>query len=240
MSSGIHCEDDPVAGGGARDDAASLRALADRLFLAQEARMRSVALQLHNGAGQALTAITMAAHAAMREPDATQRTADLEEIVAQARAALDQVREICGLLRPPPLDAVGLDAALRWHVAQLQTDTAPAVLVESHGLRDRPTPEVEQACFRIAEQALANALAHSGAQSIRVRVDELDDGLVMEVHDDGCGFDPASGNGPGLTEMRERARGIGASMRVDSRPGRGTCVRVHVPRAGNPAAGAAA
>lgn len=242
MSSGIDCEHDPAASRSATGDAESLRALADRLFLAQEAERRRVARALHNGAGQALTAITMAAHAALRESDAGQRAADLEEIVSQAQAALGQVRDICALLRPPPLDAVGLGAALRWHLGQLQADAPANLLLDTTGPQERPAPEVEQACFRIAEEALANALAHAGAQTISVQVQEADDGFVMQIRDDGRGFAAGSAPAAGLTGMRERARAIGARFSVDSGPGRGTCIRVHVPGApaADPAAGGAA
>ena len=96
----------------------------------------------------------------------------------------------------------------------------------------RPSPEIEQACYRIAEEALSNALTHAGAATVAVHVEEVGGGLQMEVRDDGRGFDAASVTGPGLVEMRERARGIDARFSVTSAPGRGTCVRVHVPRAG--------
>lgn len=239
---GSHCEDDPTARRARRDDAEPLRALAGRLFLAHEALRRSVARQLHNGPGQALTAVTMAAHAALREDDAAQRAADLEEIAAQAQAALAQVRQLCGLLHPPPLDAIGLEAALRWHLAQLQDDAPVDLVLEASGLRQRPAPEVEQACFRIAEEAMANAFAHARARRIAVHLHDMDDGFEMEVRDDGRGFAADSTAGPGLTEMGERARAIGARFSIDSGRGQGTCVRVRVPGAAarGPAGGDAA
>ena len=102
----------------------------------------------------------------------------------------------------------------------------------------RPPPEAEQALFRIAEEAVANALAHARAETVTVRLEEAGGGLTMEVRDDGGGFDPSSAAGPGLVEMRERARGIRARFVVDSAPGRGTSIKVEVPRAaGEDAAG---
>lgn len=231
MSSGSRCEDDTEASGASEAEAAALRALADRLFLAWEAETGGVARRLHNGAGQALTAITMAAHAAMREPDERQRAIDLEQIVAQAGAALGEIRAICALLRPAPLDAVGLAAALRWHLARLQQDAREEFVLDAPEPRYRPSPEVEQSCFRIAEQAISNALAHARATTVAVRVEDVDGGFVMEVRDDGRGFDAGSVTGPGLVEMRERARGIGARFALASAPGRGTCMTVHVPHA---------
>lgn len=238
MSPGTGCNDETEASGASGADAAALQALADRLFLAREAEKAAVARRLHNGAGQALTAITMAAHSAMREPDEDQRAGDLGEILAQAGAALDQIREICALLRPAPLDAVGLAAALRWHLARLQEDAGVRLELHATEPGQRPPPEAEQALFRIAEEAVANALAHARAETVTVRLEEAGGGLTMEVRDDGGGFDPSSAAGPGLVEMRERARGIRARFVVDSAPGRGTSIKVEVPRAaGEDAAG---
>lgn len=232
MSSGSRSEDDMEDVRASNVDAAALQALADRLFLAREAEKGSVARRLHNGAGQALTAITMAAHAIKCEPDEQQRKIDLGEILVQAEAALSQIREICSLLRPAPLDALGLAAALRWHLAWLQQDAGAKLVLEAPEPRYRPAPEVEQACFRIAEQAVSNALSHARATTVVVRVEDVDGGFVMAVHDDGRGFDAQSVTGPGLVEMRERARGINACFSMVSALGHGTCVRVQVPDPG--------
>lgn len=228
MSSGSRCEDDAEVVLASAADAAALQVLADRLFLAREAENAVVARRLHNGAGQALTAISMAAHAAMGEPDGDQRTSDLEDILDQARTALAQIRDICAQLRPAPLDAVGLAAALRWHLGRLQDDAAEKLVLEAPEPFQRPAPEVEQALFRIAEEAIANALAHAHATTVTVWLDDADGALAMEVRDDGRGFDPGSVAGPGLMEMRERARGIRARFSMAAAPGSGTRIRVHL------------
>lgn len=208
----------------------SLQAMAGRLLPAREAERRTVVRGLHDGAGQALSAIRMAASAAMREQDEDLRQADLDDIIAQAGAALAQLREISNMLRPPQLDALGLEAALRWHAGRLDPGDSPAIVLDLVELPHRPPPEAEQACFRIAEQALANALEHASAATITVRLGEAGDGVLMEIRDDGRGFDTESVAGPGLALMREYARGIAGRYALISAPGRGTCVQVQLPR----------
>src|SRR5690606_26209521 len=94
----------------------ALRAMAGRLFATQEAERRAVARSLHDQAGQSLTAIRMAATLAMQEADPARVREDLADIIVQADAALAEARRLCSLLRPPQLDALGLEAALRGHV----------------------------------------------------------------------------------------------------------------------------
>ena len=212
-------------------DNRALQEMAGRTFSDQEAERRTVARGLHDGAGQAITAIRMAASAALADAEREQLKADLGDIIAQADAALAQLREISNLLRPPQLDALGLEPALRWHAARACQDAAAEVRLEVDELPDRPTRESEQACFRIAQEALANALQHARATTITLGLRDADGGVVLEIRDDGRGFDPDGVSGPGLVGMRERARGVGAEFSVSSAPQRGTCVRVRVPRA---------
>src|SRR5690554_7730245 len=101
------------------DDHRALRAMAGRMFSAQEAERRMVVRGLHDGAGQAVTAIRMAASAALADADQEQLKPDLGDIIAQADAALGQLREMSNRLRPPQLDALGLEAALRWHAGRV-------------------------------------------------------------------------------------------------------------------------
>lgn len=215
------------------DDHRALQAMAGRMFSAQEAERRMVARGLHNGAGQAVTAIRMAASAAMAEADQEQLKADLDGIIAQADAALGQLREISNQLRPPQLDALGLEAALRWHAGRVLQDAcqdAPAtVRLEMDELQHRPAQEAEQACFRIAEEALANALQHAGAATITLGLRDAGDGVLLEIRDDGRGFDPEQVSGPGLVGMRERARSVGAEFSITSAPQRGTRISAHLP-----------
>lgn len=214
----------------------ALRAMAARLFSQQEAERRAVARSLHDQAGQSLTAIRMAASAALDEADPVRRREDLEDILVQADAALAEARRLCNLLRPPQLDALGLEAALRGHVERLFADSDIALRLRMSPLPARPAADLEQACFRIAEDALDNALRHADAGFIGLSLDTADGWLQLEVQDDGRGFDPVAGYGSGLAAMRERARSVGGELSIHSAPGKGTRILARLPCP--PAAGA--
>lgn len=206
-----------------------LRAMAARLFSLQEAERALVARSLHDQAGQSLTAIRMAAGAALAEADADRRREDVEDILAQADAALAEARRLCTLLRPPQLDALGLGAALRGHAEPLFASDDAVLELRIAQLPGRPDAELEQACFRIAEEALGNARSHAAAATVQLALDGGDGWLRLEVQDDGRGFDPATTAGTGLTVMRERARAVGGSLRVHSVPGEGVRIVAHLP-----------
>lgn len=206
-----------------------LRLMADHLFATQEEERRMVARGLHNGAGQSITAIRMAAHAALHETDPDRRREELEDILAQADAALHQVRAICARMRPPPLDALGLEAALRWHAEAACVAAGCALELRIDPLPRRAGPSVEQAGFRIVQEALANALRHARADRVLLALRVEDDRCVLEVVDNGRGFDPLVTVGPGLVAMRERARSAGGRMDITSAPGRGTRVLASLP-----------
>lgn len=206
-----------------------LRAMAEHLFTAQEEERRVVARGLHNGAGQSITAIRMAAHAALHEDDPERRREELDDILAQADAALAQVRAISVRLRPPPLDALGLEAALRWHAESACTAAGCALELRIEALPRRPGPLLEQTAFRIAQEALANALRHARADTVSVQLRVVDGVLALEIGDNGRGFDPALTGGTGLVTMRERARSVGGSLEIASAPGHGTRVLASLP-----------
>lgn len=205
-----------------------LRALAAHLLDHQEDERRDLARALHDGAGGSITAVRMSAHAAMAEDDPAQRNADLADVLAQAGDALDRIRALCARLRPPPLDAVGLEAALRWHVERLDRGHG-RVALRIAALPQRPPPAIEQACFRIAEEALASALRHAGPGAVALVLETSGDLLRLEVGSAGEGVDTGMPDGSGLTAMRERARSVGGTLEVSSRQGTGTRVLAMLP-----------
>ena len=209
-----------------------LQAMAARLFSAQEDERRAISRELHDDIGQAITAMKLSAHAAGSEEDATRRGEDLDDIAATADSTLEKLRNLSMLLRPPQLDALGLEAALRWHAGGLFRNSPVRLEMDIHPLPRRPQREVEQACFRIAQEALTNGLRHAGAATIQLALeDDGDDGLRLSVDDDGHGFDPARARGLGLVIMRERAQSAGGRLHIDTAPGGGTRVRLHLPYA---------
>lgn len=227
---------DQAETGRIRDELAAsnreLQAMARRLFSLQEDERRAISRDLHDDVGQAITAIKMSAHAAMDEDDAGRRRRDLAEIVETADTTVDKLRNLSMLLRPPQLDALGLEAALRWHAGVLFR-SAPTGLhldLDVSALPRRPAREIEQACFRVAQECLTNALRHASAGLVTLRLHDHGDGfLQLHVGDDGDGFEPEHARGLGLVIMRERAQSAGGSLQIDTGPGEGTRIRLLLP-----------
>ena len=218
-----------------RDDLAAgnreLQALAARVFTLQEDERRAISRELHDDIGQSVTAMKMSAMSALDEADVQRRRDDLEDVLVLADATLERLRDISILLRPPQLDALGLEAALRWHAERMLRNAGIAAELDIDALPRRPDPEVEQACFRIAQEALTNAMRHAGAARVELRLRDEGDGLRLRVHDDGRGFSPAAARGLGLVIMRERAHGTGGRVDVASTPGAGTRIEAWLPYA---------
>jgi len=190
--------------------------------------------ELHDSVTQALYGISLYAEAAGRaltggdtEPVAT----NLREISDTTQEALGEMRLLLFELRPPVLQEFGLAAALR---ARLQAVEARAGLVTEFDCQDeeRLPPDREQELYRLVQEALNNVLKHAHAGRVRVRLGVANGIATLEVADDGIGFEPAlqSAVGFGLRGMRERVERLGGSLRIESSPGAGTCLRVDVPR----------
>lgn len=207
-----------------------------------------LAREIHDTLAQQLTGIVLQLEAAeaMQSRNRSERTRQL--LVAardQARLALQEARRSVWNLRPMPLEAAGLTAAVALEAERFGTRAGVAVSVRTdHVPRDVSVgPQAEVAVFRIFQEALANAGQHSNAAHVEVDLQVSEGHLVLSVSDDGAGFDVADGHregarvgGFGVVGMRERARLIGAELEIDSRPGKGTRVSVRVPLEQVPAA----
>lgn len=189
-----------------------------------------LARDLHDSVKQQVFAATMTLGTAEslweRDPEAARQK------VAQALALCRQAqRELSGLiyeLRPVALEAKGLATALREYVARWSRQTGIETSVTVQGERIL-APEVEQALFRVAQEALANAARHSEARRVEVALSYPRDAVLLELVDDGRGFvpPPAPGWGMGLRSMRERLEALGGDLTVESELGQGTCVAAH-------------
>lgn len=211
---------------------AELQAMAGRLFSLQEDERRSISRDLHDDIGQAITAIKLAACAARDEADAPRRQGDIDQIIELADSTVTKLRNLSMLLRPPQLDALGLEAALRWQANMLFRSTPVELLLDVGALPRRPSNEVEQACFRIAQESLTNALRHARASQVSLQLRAAGEaGLQLRVVDDGEGFDPDGPRGLGMIVMRERAQSAGGSLSIETAPGEGTCISLHLPYA---------
>jgi two-component system sensor histidine kinase UhpB len=136
-------------------------------------------------------------------------------------------------LRPPLLDEYGLGAALGWHVEEFIERTGIAVrLTDATADAGKSLrPDVAVALFRIAQEALNNILKHARAKTVDIGTSAANGKFLLDVRDDGIGFDAT--NTPrdrwGMTTMRARAEAAGGELTVQSAPGRGTHVMVRIP-----------
>jgi signal transduction histidine kinase len=194
-----------------------------------------LALELHDVVSQKLFSVVLNAEAAGtlldRDPEqARGQVAKLQELASQA---LEELRSLIFELRPPDLEHDGLCGALRKHVDVLRRLQPTEIELEGDLELERD-PKRDREVFRIAQEALQNALRHAHATRIVVRLRGEDGRVLLEVEDDGVGFDPASAElrsrRLGLTSMEERAQRLGARFRIDSSAGSGTTVRLETAR----------
>ena len=201
-----------------------------RVALAAQERERTrIARELHDEVGQALTAVMLQLERASQRADAPVR-GDLEGAREGLRASLKEVREIARRLRPEALDDLGLASAL----AALTNDVSrrTGLRVERRLAADLRTLKADEelVVYRVAQEALTNVARHSGARRAWLTLGPDGDGRVaLTLRDDGRGFELGThARGAGLRGMRERAVLIGASLDVETRPGRGTTVRLRL------------
>jgi PAS domain S-box-containing protein len=221
----------------AREYLADVRRLMGRLVVAQELERRRIAEDLHDLIGQNLTALSIGLATLKAHPSAEVRDAVTPRVDAMANlleGTMDAIRGVMAELRPVALEEFGLLAALRWYASEFTSRTGLSVQVSSPAPEARYAGEVELALFRIVQEALTNAVKHSGGTSVRITLSAADDGVRLVVEDDGRGFAEPLGarraqrGGWGLPAMRERAEAHGGSLRIEF-PGRGTRLVVEIP-----------
>jgi two-component system, NarL family, sensor histidine kinase UhpB len=214
-----------------------LRDVAARALHAEEEERKRIARELHDDTAQTLAALLIRMRVARVTEDAEARAALLEQFRVEVGEALERVRRFARGLRPPALDELGLVPALESHIRGLGESVGAAIRLEADPVEDLLPPQAELALYRIAQEALSNAIRHSGAREIRVRVERRERSVSLSVSDDGRGFRPREvmeargGAGLGLFGMQERAAYVGGRVEIRSRPGAGTRVVITVPTA---------
>jgi two-component system, NarL family, sensor histidine kinase LiaS len=185
------------------------------------------ARDLHDSVKQQVfaTSFQVAAARALIEKDTKAAEAHLVQAEELARQAQRELNVLIGELRPAALEGKGLSSALRDYVEDWSRRAEIPAEVHVRGEREAPL-EVEQALFRVAQEALANVAKHSGAGNVEVDLTYDPDSLTLRVADDGRGFDPAENpnGGFGLQSMHERLEKLGGRVEVESAPGKGTRV----------------
>ena len=200
-----------------------------------EERQR-LARDLHDSVTQSLYSLTLLAEAGRRliDLDVPQAARYLNDMGEIAQQSLKEMRLLVYQLRPLALAHEGLIGALQARLDSVEKRAGVEARFLIEGSLGNLPPALEEALFRIAQEALNNALKHAAARSIVVRLRGDDDCVTLEVADDGRGSALLSEDvkgGLGLTSMRERVTQLHGTLAIDSAPGQGTRVAVEVPRA---------
>lgn len=211
-----------------------IRALAAHHVTSLESERQHIARELHDEAGQALVGVKLslqALAAALPSADPGLRDA-LDEVRLQVNDATSRLRDLARHLRPPTLDQLGLDSALRQLAHDVESRSGMQVVVQTDAMAGRLPTAVETAFYRIAQEALTNVARHSQAARVDVHVAHCDGRMWLRVADDGIGFQvDAVTSGLGLLGIRERVAMLAGHTRVVSAPGQGTQLVVEVPLA---------
>ena len=202
--------------------------------MSTEVERSRLAREIHDTLAQGLVGIVTQLQAAEEAPDESERTRHTDAAMALARDGLAEARRSVQALRPGPLEAVRLPAALQSLARTWSARTGiPVEVVASGGSRNLAT-DVEVALLRTAQEALANVERHADAHRVALTLTSDDLGTHLELRDDGRGFDAAvparSEGGFGLVAMRERIESVAGVLVIESRPGGGTIVTAEVPR----------
>ncbi|HET8628085.1 MAG TPA: GAF domain-containing sensor histidine kinase, partial [Thermomicrobiales bacterium] len=207
----------------------ALRVSREELVSAREEERRRIRRDLHDSLGPTLASLRMqlgAVRRVLREEPA-EAEALIDGLRDDVRAATAEIRRLVYDLRPPLLDELGLDGALRG----LGAVAAPATLtLELPATLPPLGAAVEVALYRIAAEAVHNVAKHARAASCVVRLEDADGALTLTIRDDGVGPPAERGVGVGLTSMRERAAELGGSLILAAPPGGGACVTAILPR----------
>ena len=213
----------------------NLRELSGRAIRMQEAERRGIARELHDSAGQALTAIRIQVQLigdllAAREGDDAKTTTMARRTLRMVDATVEEIRRAVNQLGPAVLDDVGLKAAILRAADDLSDATQ--VQVEVHyDVEDELDASIEITTYRLVQESLTNVARHAEASEVTLEVELSDGALEVSIRDDGKGFDPDA-VGPrrrGLVGMRERVELLGGSIEITSSSGRGTQIAVALP-----------
>jgi PAS domain S-box-containing protein len=211
--------------------------LLDRTVQATEQERQRLALELHDGPLQHLAALALKLERvslAMSRPGSADPEAMVEQIKGRLQGEVEGLRGIMRELRPPALDERGLEAALLDHLNAVQTQSGLECTVESTVGR-RLGPVHETILYRVAQEALTNIARHAGARHAWVELRSTNDGVELEVRDDGVGFDHshvaelAREGHFGLIGMRERVEMAGGTWELARAPEGGTLIRALLP-----------
>jgi signal transduction histidine kinase len=224
-----------------RKERQNYQRLARHMLIAQEDERARVARELHDETSQSLTGLSLNMQAIL----SIAKTSDFGDAAFKAKLEKaynitnqlnSEISKIMKSLRPTALDSLGLGPAVHQYAENRLHSVGVNVSVQTTGTEQRLPKEVEFALYRIAQGAIANVAWHSKAKTAIINLRLTSDEFVMEIEDDGKGFDASkpiqvdeSGHGRGLLSMKERASLLGGVCDIQSQPGKGTRIKVIVP-----------
>ena len=215
-------------------DAREMQQLSRQILQAQEEERYRLARELHDEAAQSLTSLLVHIRLLERANNPAEAQHHVQELRELTARALEDVRRVALDLRPTILDDLGLAAALEWRVDEFNKGDGVRASVVVDGMDRRMPREAELVLYRVGQEALSNVSRHAGASEVIVTLRRDADLCVLQVSDNGVGFDPArtqpdTDHGLGLVGMRERVAMIGGDLEVTSQPGAGTRITARIP-----------
>jgi PAS domain S-box-containing protein len=225
-----------------RESENRLRALSSQLLTAQESERKRIAMELHDGIGQMLTAIKFKAENILQEKSAGRgktraKEKSFEAIIPMVRESVEEVRRMQMDLRPSTLDDLGVLATLGWFCREYQKIYSHIHIKKEIGLQeDEISNTLKTVIYRLTQEAMNNIAKHSKADLIHLSLRRMENEIQLIIKDNGMGFDleeilSSEGfkRGLGLSSMRERTELSGGAFTIESTPGKGTTVRASWP-----------
>jgi signal transduction histidine kinase len=212
----------------------NLRNLSRQLLRAQEDQRKAISRELHDEVGQALTAISLQIDA-LSKADRADFEWKIQETKKLLQDSMERVHRFCRELRPPSLDDLGLIPTLQSYAKAFAQRSSLRLRFEACQDVEKMGDEQKVALYRVAQESLTNVAKHAKATSVTIQLRRADQGIAMEIKDNGQSFDPQehlSKKGRkrlGLLGIQERMRALHGAFAVESAPGKGTTVRVQVP-----------
>ena len=217
----------------------NLRLLSRKIIESQENERKRVARELHDSVGNNLAAIKLALEQKLESmnnspPD---KFYSLENIIANIKNTITEVRRISNHLMPSVLEELGLLEAIRWFCKEQDKYHQHARIVHQLKVDEDNIPEqIKITIYRVIQESMSNAFRHGRAESIQLRLTDTGDRIELCVTDNGCGFDaesvlsnPGSLNGIGLRGMKDRAEVCNGTFKISSEIGKGTQVKLSLP-----------
>jgi two-component system sensor histidine kinase UhpB len=205
--------------------------LSKQLIVAKKEERSYIAAELHDDVQQILVGLRMHMEPSRRTPTADLSTCLVDTWIALVQEAIDHLHGLTIALRAPVIDARRLPTTLRRYIDRLSLAQGQNIVLETDADVGPIAPDAALACFRIVQEALANAVKHSRAKNLRVSLKRVDHDVMVSIHDDGVGFDvkvararAKDAGSVGLLSMGERAALAGGFLKIDSLLGHGTSV----------------